>query len=72
MKGNEFIKRVKILAKKRGVEAKVDQKRGKGSHVSLYFDNKFTVVRNPKDDLKTGTLMAMLKQLDITKEDLGI
>lgn len=72
MKGNEFIKRVKDLAKKRGVEAKVDKKRGKGSHVTLYFDNRFTIVRSPKDELKTGTLMAMLKQLEITKEELGI
>lgn len=29
-----------------------------------------TVVRNPKDELKTGTYHAMLKQLGITEHDL--
>ena len=29
-----------------------------------------TVVRNPKDELKTGTFHAMLKQLGINEQDL--
>ncbi|GBF78732.1 hypothetical protein AsFPU1_0121 [Aphanothece sacrum FPU1] len=37
MKGSEFIRKIKKLAKKRGIEAYVDKKRGKGSHVTLYF-----------------------------------
>jgi mRNA interferase HicA len=37
MKGSEFIRKVKKLAKERGIEAYVDKKRGKGSHVTLYF-----------------------------------
>lgn len=36
----------------------------------LYFGPRFTVLRNPKDELKTGTLHAMLKQLGLTLEDL--
>lgn len=70
MKGNEFIKRVNQLGKARGVEVRVDKKRGKGSHVTLYFGPRFTVVRNPKDELKTGTLNAMLKQLGLKGEDI--
>ncbi|MBN2854937.1 MAG: type II toxin-antitoxin system HicA family toxin [Halothiobacillaceae bacterium] len=58
------------LAKIRGISTQVDKKRGKGSHVTLYFGDKFTVVRNPKDELKTGTLNAMLKQLGLTKEEI--
>jgi mRNA interferase HicA len=49
---------------------RVDEKRGKGSHVSLYFADRLTIVRNPKDELKTGTLHAMCKQLGIGKNDL--
>ncbi len=60
MKGSEFIRKVKKLAKKCGVESPVDRKRGKGSHITLYFGKRFTIVRNPKDELKTGTLKAML------------
>jgi mRNA interferase HicA len=29
-----------------------------------------TVVRNPKDELKTGTLHAMLKQLGLSRESV--
>lgn len=69
MRGNEFIKRVKQLARERGLECRVDEKRGKGSHVTLYFGEHFTIVRNPKDELKTGTLHAMLRQLGIDNEE---
>ena len=70
MKGSEFIRRVKKLAKERGIQARVDKKRGKGSHVTLYFGEQFTIVRNPKDELKTGTLKAMLNQLGLKKDDI--
>jgi len=49
---------------------RVDEKRGKGSHVTLYFGDRLTIVRNPKDELKTGTLHAMCRQLGIKTSDL--
>ncbi len=70
MKGSEFIRKVKKLAKERGVKFGVDKKRGKGSHVTLYFGQRFTIVRNPKDELKTGTLKAMITQLGIKEDEL--
>ena len=70
MKGSEFIRKVKKLAKERGIEAYVDQKCGKGSHITLYFGDCFTIVRNPKDELKTGTFKAMLNQLGIEEHEL--
>ena len=70
MRGNEFIRRVQTLAKARGFACWLDEKRGKGSHVTLYFADRLTLVRSPKDELKTGTLHAMCKQLGIRKEDL--
>ncbi len=51
MRENEFIKRVKRIGKKRGVEVRVDKKRGKVRHVTLYFDERSTIVSNPKDEL---------------------
>lgn len=69
MRGNEFIRRVRQIAKERGLFCRVDEKRGKGSHVTLYYGSRFTVVRNPKDELKTGTLHGMLKQLGLTLDD---
>ncbi len=70
MKGSEFIRRIQRLAKYRHLECNVDKKRGKGSHVTLYFGNQHTIVRNPKDELKTGTFNAMLKQLGLKKEEV--
>jgi len=51
MKGSEFIRKAQMLAKVRGLPWRLDEKRGKGSHVTLYFGERITVVRNPKDEL---------------------
>jgi mRNA interferase HicA len=50
---------------------RTQQRAWQGSHVTLYFGDQWTVVRNLKDELKTGTLNAMLKQLGITKDELS-
>ena len=70
VKGSEFIKRTLRLAKAKGLEARVDKKRGKGSHVTLYFGERRTIVRNPKDELKSGAFNAMCKQLGIDKDEI--
>ena len=43
---------------------------GKGSHGILKLGDKKTVLSNTKDELKPGTLHAMLKQLGLTEKDL--
>jgi len=58
------------LPKSGGLFFQLDAARGKGSHVTLYFGDKLTIVRNPKDELKTGTYHAMLKQLGVDPEEL--
>ena len=70
MTGNEFIRKVKALGKQRGVAVMLNAARGKGSHQTLYFGATFTVVRNPKDELKTGTLHAMCSQIGIKISEL--
>ncbi len=59
MTGNEFIRKVKALGKARKVPVVLNASRDKGSHQTLYFGAAFTVVRSPKDELKTGTFHAM-------------
>jgi len=68
MKGNEFIKRVRKLAKERGLFFQLDSARGKGSHVTLYFGDKLTIVRNPKDELKTGPTMRCSNNLALIRK----
>lgn len=70
MTGNEFIRKVKLLGKQCNVVVKLDASRGKGSHQTLYFGSSFTVVRNPKDELKTGTFHAMCSQLGVKPNGL--
>ncbi len=71
MKGSELVRRIRKIAKKRGVTVEFIPERGKGSHGTLYFGSQFTVIRNLKDELKTGTLHAMLQQLGLTLQDLN-
>ncbi len=70
MTGNEFVRRVKKQGRKMDVEVRYVTQRGKGSHGTLYYDSVFTIVRNPKDELKKGTLHAMLNQLGLKLENL--
>jgi mRNA interferase HicA len=70
MRGNELIKKIEALGKESGIAVRIDKKRGKGSHQTLYFGDRKTIIRNPKDELKTGTYHAMLKQLGISEKDL--
>ncbi|MHB1516594.1 MAG: type II toxin-antitoxin system HicA family toxin [Acidiferrobacteraceae bacterium] len=70
MKGHEFIRKVKALGKRQCIAVRLDASRGKGSHQTLYYGNGFTVVRNLKDELKTGTFRAMCAQLGIKPSDL--
>lgn len=71
MKGSEFVRRVRRVGRNRGISVELRPERGKGSHATLYFGARFTVVRNLKDELKSGTLHAMLRQLGLSLEDLG-
>jgi len=61
---------VQKVAKARGLACEWRADRGKGSHGLLILGGQRTVVRNPKDELKTGTYHAMLKQLGLTEKDL--
>jgi mRNA interferase HicA len=70
MRGNELIKKIVTLGKERAIAVRVDKKRGKGSHQTLYFGERKTIIRDPKDELKTGTYHAVLKQLGISEKDL--
>jgi mRNA interferase HicA len=70
MRGNEFIRRVQKYAKAHGVRCGWHADLGKGSHGILILGDHRTVVRNSKDELKTGTFHAMLKQLGLSRSDI--
>jgi mRNA interferase HicA len=70
VKGSEFLRKVQDLGNRKRIEVTYIPQRGKGSHGTLYFGDKRTIVRNPKDELKKGTFHGMLKQLGIDPDEL--
>ena len=70
MTGAELLRRLRRLGRIRGIPVIVVRERGKGSHATLYFGERFTILRDPKDELKTGTLHGMLHHLGITMADI--
>ena len=70
MNGREFIKRVRERGRERGVTVRVDAKRGKGSHVTLYYGARKTIVKDRREDLGAGLLASMLRQLGLDRDDI--
>ena len=70
MTGKEFIRKVRKLGRERNIDVQFIARRGMESHGTLFCGSRFTIVRNPKDELKTGTFHAMLAQLGLNNEDL--
>ena len=68
--GTEFIKRVSEVARFRGVFVRIDSKRGKGSHVTLYYGLRKTTVKDRRKEISAGLLAAMIRQLGLNPSDL--
>ncbi len=72
MNGNEFLKKLKKLAKTRGVDMAYVNTRGtgKGSHGTVYFGGRRTTLKDPRKEIGPGLLKSMLDDLDLTRDDL--
>ncbi len=70
MKGSEFVRKVKAIAKRKNLACRWSSERGVGSHGTLYLGERFTVVKDLKKELGPSLLADMCKQLGIRKEDL--
>jgi mRNA interferase HicA len=67
--GRSFIKRVGEIGRERGVAVRVDAKRGKGSHVTLYYGARKTIVKGRRKEIGAGLLASMLRQLGLDRND---
>ena len=72
MRGSEFIERVLELGRERHVPAYFDPKRGKGSHGTLYFGSRKTIVKDRRKEIGAGLLARMIRQLGLSSDDLSI
>ena len=64
MSTREFIRKLRRWARQRGIRFKVKKYESKGSHRRLYVGAKNTTIPCT-NDLKTGVVHGILKQLEI-------
>jgi mRNA interferase HicA len=69
VKGVEFLRRLKRLARRRGWAFAWHPGLGKGSHGKLFLNGRQTTVCDLKREVATGSLHGMLRQLDISTAD---
>ena len=70
MAGNELLRRLRRLGNERGVAMRFNEERGKGSHGTLYFGDRFAVLKDRRAEIAPGLLHAMLRQLGLNRRDL--
>ena len=70
MTAQEFVRRLRKLARKRGLSLVVHASRGKGDHCRLVLGNKVSYLPGMKGEMRAGTLRAICRQLDIKEKDL--
>jgi mRNA interferase HicA len=71
MNGNELYRRLQAIGRRRGVEVRFEPERGKGSHGTLRFGDRYTVMKDRRKEIRPGLLHAMLRQLGLTERDLS-
>ncbi len=71
MTGKEFIRKLRKLARERGVNVRVKPARGKGSHSVIYWGSiKMTTLPHVKRDMPPAFLRAVCLDLGISEKDL--
>ena len=69
MKGKEFIDKVLKIGREHSVPVRIDTKRGKGSHITIYHGARKTVVKDRRKELPSGLLSVMARQLGLASGD---
>ena len=70
MRGGEFLRRVARLGRTNGVPVVFDPTRGKGSHGTLFYGERFTILKDRRKELSKGLLKGMCSDLGISLRDL--
>ena len=65
MNAAEFIKKVQKVGRAEGVDVRFDKTRGRGSHGTLYYGERFTTVKDRKKEIGPGLLRSMKKDLGV-------
>lgn len=70
MTGNEFLKRLRKTARRHGVAVTIDTTHEKGSHITVFFGDKATTLKDRKKEISRPLLKKMLHDLGLTEVDL--
>lgn len=70
MKGGEFLRRLRGLARRKNMRYDFVAAKGKGSHGKVYFGTAFTIVKDRNKEIGAGLLHAMCKDLGIDPHEL--
>lgn len=70
MNGNELLKKLRNVARDRGLAIEVVETHGKGSHARLQLGARFTTIKDRKKEIGPGLLASMLRDLGLTKDDI--
>jgi mRNA interferase HicA len=73
VKGSEFLRKARRAARSRELTYRWVPSHGKGSHGTLYVGtNGKTTVQHLRREIPSGTLRAMIDQLELEPKDFGL
>ena len=70
MRGSEFLRRLRRLARQRRQRVLYDPAIGRGSHGRVWLGAKSTILKDPKKELGIGLIRAMCDDLGIDLNNL--
>ena len=70
MTGDEFVRYVRRLGRERGVAVRFESRKGKGSHGRLHYGDRFTTIKDRRQEIGHGLFAAMIRQLGLSREDI--
>jgi mRNA interferase HicA len=69
--GNELLRKLRRLARRRGIQFEFDATGGKGGHGLISFGRRRTTLRSSRQkEVPTGALRGMLSDLGVEPKDL--
>ena len=63
------MRRVTRIGRERGVEVRTRSERGKGSHITLYYGDANTIVKDRRKEIGPGLLSKMIRDLGLDSSD---
>jgi predicted RNA binding protein YcfA (HicA-like mRNA interferase family) len=70
MNGRQLLRKLRRIGRERGIAVEVDSSHGRGSHSLVRFGDRTTTLPDLRRDVRPGLLSAIMRQLDLTREDL--